>query len=79
MTTQERLRESAAYLRTQHPRPCSCGQYVDELMVQAAAEMDNWITLLVGAARESAVAQLRGAEDMRSRLANKPGDGDMGG
>ena len=40
MTTEERLREAARYLRTQHPRPCSCGMYIDELMEQAADEMN---------------------------------------
>lgn len=57
MTTQERLRASAAYLRTQYPRPFSCGQFIDELMDQAANEMDNWIKLLADAALESATAQ----------------------
>ncbi len=46
MTTQERLREAAEYLRRQYPRPCSNGMYVDELMIQAADEMDKWIGLL---------------------------------
>jgi hypothetical protein len=57
MTTQERLREAAKYLRTQYPRPCSGGMFVDHLMDQAANEMDNWIVLLADAARESATAQ----------------------
>lgn len=41
MTTQERLRETAKYLRTQYPRPFSQGVYVDELMLRAADEMDD--------------------------------------
>ncbi len=39
MTTEERLREAAQSIRTRHPRPVSCGQYVDELMIQAADEL----------------------------------------
>lgn len=57
MTTQERLREAAKYLRTQYPRPFSCGQFIDELMVQGADEMDNWINLLAQAGLEAATAQ----------------------
>lgn len=57
MTTQERLKASAAYLRTQYPRPFCCGQFIDELMVQAANEMDNWIHLLAQAGLEAATAQ----------------------
>jgi len=41
MTTEERLREAARYLRTQHPRPTSCGLFIDELMLRAAKEMDE--------------------------------------
>ena len=40
MTTEERLREAARYLRTQHPRPTSCGLFIDELILRAADEMD---------------------------------------
>lgn len=57
MTTQERLRASAAYLRTQYPRPFSCGQFIDELMDQAADEMDNWIKLPADALLEAVEAQ----------------------
>jgi hypothetical protein len=57
MTTQERLREAAKYMRTQYPRPCSDGMFVDELMVQAAEEIDEWIILLADTALESATAQ----------------------
>ncbi len=39
MTNEERMREAAIYLRGQYPRPCSCGLYVDELLVLGADEL----------------------------------------
>ena len=56
MTTQERLREAAKYLRTQHPRPFSLGVYIDELMVQAADEMDDQFRLF-GSLAEQTIAK----------------------
>jgi hypothetical protein len=46
MTTSDRLREAARYLRTQHPRPCCGGLYIDELMVRAADELIERAVLL---------------------------------
>lgn len=46
MTTQQRLLEAARYLRTQHPRPSSNGEYIDELMQRAAKELDEGFLLL---------------------------------
>lgn len=56
MTTQERLRETAKYLRTQYPRPFSLGEYVDELMERAADEMDDQFRLF-GSLAEQTIAK----------------------
>ena len=51
MTTQERLRLAAAEARKQRPRPTAHGQYLHELLDDAADEMDRQIATIADLCR----------------------------
>lgn len=41
MTLEEHMRRAAAYLKTQHPRPCCDGVFIDEMLMTGQAEIER--------------------------------------
>lgn len=76
MTLEERMREAARYLRTQHPRPISNGVYIDELLTEGQNELNRLTRMVLDIANMAPPAPLVIPGPIATIVEDPPGEPD---